>query len=340
MSKHTFALVDCNNFYVACEKLFRPDLRDKPVVVLSNNDGCIVSRSPEAKALGLKMAMPYFHANALIRRHGVIPFSSNYALYADISNRVMATLEHLAPRIEIYSIDEAFVDCTGIPDLLGFGQQVRQTVLQWTGIQVCVGMAPTKTLAKLANHAAKQYPATGGVVDLTDRKRQLKLMKLMPVDEVWGVGRRIAAKLCDLGIHTALDLAQANPKNIRRHFSVVLERTLAELNGENCLELDDITAPRQQIISSRSFGHKVTKLARMREAICEYTSIAAEKLRKENQVTKKLSVFIRKRSINLIFFAGSPPLTISLPHFGGFDDDAARYQGEKGVSVPQASGFS
>lgn len=293
MSKHTFALVDCNNFYVACEKLFRPDLRDKPVVVLSNNDGCIVSRSPEAKALGLKMAMPYFHANALIRRHGVIPFSSNYALYADISNRVMATLEHLAPRIEIYSIDEAFVDCTGIPDLLGFGQQVRQTVLQWTGIQVCVGMAPTKTLAKLANHAAKQYPATGGVVDLTDRKRQLKLMKLMPVDEVWGVGRRIAAKLCDLGIHTALDLAQANPKNIRRHFSVVLERTLAELNGENCLELDDITAPRQQIISSRSFGHKVTKLARMREAICEYTSIAAEKLRKENQVTKKLSVFIR-----------------------------------------------
>src|SRR5690554_165917 len=218
MSKHTFALVDCNNFYVACEKLFRPDLRDKPVVVLSNNDGCIVSRSPEAKALGLKMAMPYFQADALIRRHKVIPFSSNYALYADISNRVMATLEHLAPRIEIYSIDEAFVDCTGIPDLLGFGQQVRQTVLQWTGIQVCVGMAPTKTLAKLANHAAKQYPATGGVVDLTDRKRQLKLMQLVPVDEVWGVGRRIAARLYGLGIHTALDLAQANPKNIRRHF--------------------------------------------------------------------------------------------------------------------------
>lgn len=288
-----FGLVDCNNFYVACETLFRPDLRNKPVVVLSNNDACIVSRSPEAKALGLGMAMPYFQARQLIEQNAVTVFSSNYSLYADISNRVMSTLEQLAPSVEIYSIDEAFLDCSGIPDLPGFGRQVRQTLRQWTGMQVCVGMAPSKTLAKLANHAAKHYPATGGVVDLTDQQRQLRLMKLVPVNQVWGVGRRNAARLSDLGIHTALDLAQANPKHIRRHFSVVMERTLAELNGESCMELDDIAAPRQQIISSRSFGNKITKLASMREAICEYTAIGAEKLRKDNQVTKKLSVFIR-----------------------------------------------
>lgn len=292
MSK-LFGLVDCNSFYVSCERLFRPDLERTPVVVLSNNDGCIVSRSAEAKALGLGMAVPYHQVRGLIRRHGVQVFSSNYPLYADISSRVMSTLEHLAPRIEIYSIDEAFLDVSGIPDLPAFGRQVRDTVRQWTGIPTCIGMAPTKTLAKLANHAAKQYPATGGVVDLSERQRQLRLMQLVPACDVWGVGRRTAARLHALDIHSALDLARADARHIRKLFSVTLERTLAELNGESCLELDDPETPRQQVISSRSFGHKVTELAQMREAICEYTAIAAERMRQQQQAAQAVSVFIR-----------------------------------------------
>ena len=185
-----FALVDCNNFYASCEKLFRPDLKNIPVIVLSNNDGCVVARSKEAKALGIKMGIPVFKIRSDIRRYGIQVFSSNYALYADMSHRVMMTLEGMAPRVEIYSIDEAFLDLTGIQSsisLVDFGQQVKHSINSWIGIAVCVGMAPTKTLSKLANHAAKQYPATQGVVDLTDRKRQRKLLALTPVEEIWGL---------------------------------------------------------------------------------------------------------------------------------------------------------
>lgn len=287
-----FALVDCNNFYASCEKLFRPDLKDVPVVVLSNNDGCIVARSKEAKALGYKMGQPYFQVKDDLIRNGVTVFSSNYALYADISNRVMSVLHELAPQVELYSIDESFLDVAGIHDLVGFGHQIRNTVGQWTGISVCVGMAQSKTLAKLANHAAKQYPATGGVVDLTDPARQKRLMKLVEVGDVWGVGRRISKRLNALGIRTALELAQADPKQMRRHFSVVLERTIAELNGESCLELEEIAPPQKQIVSSRSFGSRVTELAQMREAVCLYMTRAAEKLRAGGQVARHATVFI------------------------------------------------
>ena len=200
-----FALVDCNNFYASCEKLFRPDLADTPVVVLSNNDGCVVARSKEAKALGIKMGIPIFKIQAQIRQHGIQVFSSNYSLYADMSDRVMRTLEDMAPKVEIYSIDEAFLDLTGIQSaisLVDFGQQVKHTIDRWIGIAVCVGIAPTKTLAKLANHAAKKYPATQGVVDLTDRNRQRKLLALTPVEDIWGVGRRLSARLQAMGIHT------------------------------------------------------------------------------------------------------------------------------------------
>lgn len=295
-----YALVDCNNFYSACQKLFRPDLAHKPVVCLSNNDGNIVARSAEAKALGFKMGEPYFKIKGLLQYHGVTVFSSNYALYADISNRVMTVLEELSCHVLPYSIDEAFLDLTGMPGetLLSHGQEIRHKVGKWTGIQVCVGIAPTKTLAKLANHGAKQYPGTGGVVDLTDRQRQLRLMKLVPVGEVWGVGRRTAEKLGDMGITTALELARANPRTIRQRFSVVLERTVAELNGQPCLELDEVPSPRQQIISSRSFGTPVTELAQMRQAICEYMSIAAARLRSETQVARQVSVFIRTSAFN------------------------------------------
>ncbi|EMD79170.1 RumB [Vibrio diabolicus E0666] len=291
-----FAVVDCNNFYASCEKLFRPDLKDTPVVVLSNNDGCVVARSREAKSLGIKMGVPVFQIKAEMQRHGILAFSSNYALYADLSSRVMRTLEEMAPRVEVYSIDEAFLDLTGIESaisLVEFGQQVRERIGHWIGITVCVGIAPTKTLAKLANHAAKKYPATQGVVDLTNPDRQRRLLALVPVDDVWGVGRRLSKRLNALGITTALDLANASPRDIRDQFSVVLERTVRELNGESCIELEEIPPTKKQIVCSRSFGVKVTQFELLREAICEYATRATEKLRKEQQQAKVMTVFIR-----------------------------------------------
>ncbi|HIH0874810.1 TPA: translesion error-prone DNA polymerase V subunit UmuC [Vibrio cholerae] len=291
-----FALVDCNNFYASCEKLFRPDLKDTPVVVLSNNDGCVVARSREAKLLGIKMGVPVFQIKAEKQRHGILAFSSNYALYADLSSRVMRTLEEMAPRVEVYSIDEAFLDLTGIESaisLVEFGQQVRERIGHWIGITVCVGIAPTKTLAKLANHAAKKYPATQGVVDLTNPDRQRRLLALVPVDDVWGVGRRLSKRLNALGITTALDLANASPRAIRDQFSVVLERTVRELNGESCIELEEIPPTKKQIVCSRSFGAKVTQFELLREAVCEYATRATEKLRKEQQQAKVMTVFIR-----------------------------------------------
>lgn len=291
-----FALVDCNNFYASCEKLFRPDLKDTPVVVLSNNDDCVVARSREAKLLGIKMGVPVFQIKAEMQRHGILAFSSNYALYADLSSRVMRTLEEMAPRVEVYSIDEAFLDLTGIESaisLFEFGQQVRERIGHWIGITVCVGIAPTKTLAKLANHAAKKYPATQGVVDLTNLDRQRRLLALVPVDDVWGVGRRLSKRLNALGITTALDLANASPRAIRDQFSVVLERTVRELNGESCIELEEIPPIKKQIVCSRSFGVKVTQFELLREAICEYATRATEKLRKEQQQAKVMTVFIR-----------------------------------------------
>ncbi|MBR9883769.1 MAG: translesion error-prone DNA polymerase V subunit UmuC [Oceanospirillales bacterium] len=297
----TVALVDCNNFYASCEKLFRPDLRDRPVVVLSNNDGCVIARSREAKTLGIKMGTPLFQIEHLIRRHGIETFSSNYALYGDLSARVVQTLEALSPRVEQYSIDECFVDMAGVESamsLTAFGHQLKATVLQHTGIHVCVGIAPTKTLAKLANHAAKQYPATGGVVDLTAKPRQLRLLKLMPVDEVWGVGRRLSKQLDGLGIKTAYELATAHPAMIRKQFSVVLERTVRELNGIACIAFEDAPATKQQILCSRSFGTRITELHAMRQAICAYATRAAEKLRAEAQLAQALTLFIRTSPFN------------------------------------------
>src|SRR5690554_3860324 len=291
-----FALVDCNNFYASCERLFRPDLAGKPVLVLSNNDGCVVARSAETKALGIKMGVPVYQIQDEIRQHNIQTFSSNYPLYADLSSRVMRTLEALAPRVEVYSIDEAFLDLTGMEplfSLLAYGKSIKQTVEQWTGISVCIGIAPTKTLAKLANHAAKKYPATGGVVDLTSKERQQKLLAITPVGDIWGVGKKLKQKLESVGVHTALDLAQSSPMGIRKQFSVVLERTLYELNGVSCIGLEDIAPNKQQIISSRSFGKAVIHLDEMRQAIAQYTARAAEKLRAENQQAKTLTVFIQ-----------------------------------------------
>ncbi|MCZ2722365.1 translesion error-prone DNA polymerase V subunit UmuC [Marinomonas sp. 15G1-11] len=312
-----FSLVDCNNFYASCEKLFRPDLKHTPVVVLSNNDGCVVARSKEAKVLGLKMGVPLFQVQDEIRKHGIVCFSSNYALYADMSNRVMTILEEVAPHLEVYSIDEAFMDLTGVnhvTDLLEFGKRVKAKVDQWTGITVGIGIAPTKTLAKLANHAAKKYPATGSVVDLMDSDRQKRLLALVDVSDVWGVGRRTTAKLKAKGVHTALDLANANPKAIRREFSVVLERTIQELNGVSCLDLELVRPTKQQIICSRSFGHKVTDKRELREAIAKYTTRAAEKLRGEKRLCRVVSVFIRTSPFIPNEPQYSKTLSAELPH--------------------------
>ena len=293
---NVFALVDCNNFYASCEKLFRPDLRHRPVVVLSNNDGCVIARSKEAKALGIKMGVPVFKIQQEIRAHKIKVFSSNFALYADMSARVMNTLESMVPSVEIYSIDEAFLDLShtqAIMPLQQYGENIRQAIGQWIGIPVCVGIAPSKTLAKLANYAAKKFPATQGVVDLTSPQRQRRLMELVPVEEIWGIGRRLGKRLHAMGVRTALDLADSPEKLIRKQFSVVVERTVRELNGESCIALEEIPAAKKQIVCSRSFGQRVTTFNQMREAVCEHTVRAGEKLRKERQQAKVLTVFIR-----------------------------------------------
>ena len=291
-----FALVDVNSFYASCETVFRPDLRGKPVVVLSNNDGCVIARSAEAKKLNISMGEPYFRLKNLLREHQVSVFSSNYALYADMSQRVMSTLEALAPAVEVYSIDEAFMDLTGIRhcrNLDAFGREVRERVQRDTHLTVGVGIAPTKTLAKLANHAAKIWRKTGGVVDLSNIARQRKLMALTPVEEVWGVGRRISKKLNTMGILTAKDLSEQSAWVIRKHFNVVLERTVRELRGEPCLELEEFAPVKQQIVCSRSFSSRITEYTAMREAICNYAVRAAAKLRGERQYCRQVAVFLR-----------------------------------------------
>jgi len=289
-----YALVDVNSFYTSCETVFRPDLTGKPVVVLSNNDGCVISRSAEAKALGITMADPYFKQKALMERHGVAVFSSNYALYGDMSHRVMTLLEELCPAVDIYSIDEAFVDLTGIPQLREFGRTLRNAIYQRTMLTVGVGIAPTKTLAKLANNAAKKWPeASGGVVDLSRQAQQLKLMAALPVGEVWGIGRRLSKRLEAMGIDTVLKLAQSDLWFIRKNFSVVLERTVRELRGESCLGFAEFAPAKHEIISSRSFGERVSDYASVREGICTWAARAAEKLRADHQYCRYVGAFIK-----------------------------------------------
>ncbi|WFX93243.1 Y-family DNA polymerase [Citrobacter braakii] len=304
-----FALVDVNSFYASCETAFRPDLKGRPVVVLSNNDGCVIARNAEAKTVGVKMGDPYFKQKDLFRRYGVVCFSSNYELYADMSSRVMFTLEALSPRCEIYSIDEAFCDLAGVRNcrvLADFGRELKDAVYQNTGLAVGVGIAQTKTLAKLANHAAKKWQRqTGGVVDLSNLDRQRKLMAALPVDEVWGVGRRISKKLEAMGIKTVLDLADTDIRFIRKHFNVVLERTVRELRGEPCLELEEFAPVKQEIVCSRSFGERITDYDAMRQAICSYASRAAEKLRGEHQYCRFISTFVK-----------TSPFALNEPYYG------------------------
>ncbi|HBC5076123.1 TPA: translesion error-prone DNA polymerase V subunit UmuC [Klebsiella oxytoca] len=313
-----FALVDVNSFYASCEMVFRPDLRGRPVVVLSNNDGCVIARNHEAKLLEIPMGAPYFKMKSQFERHQVAVFSSNYALYGDMSQRVMTLLEELSPAVYQYSIDEAFVNLSGIhrtEELEAFGRHVRSTLLQCTGLTVGVGIGPTKTLAKLANYAAKRWPKFEGVVDLSLQARQRKLLAKVAVVEIWGVGRRMAKKLNDMGITTALELAEMPASLIRKHFSVVMERTVRELRGESCLEPEEYMPTKQQIISSRSFSQKVSEYGPMREAICSHAVRAAERLRAQHQYCRYVSVFLKTSPFagNDVYYGNDAGTEIHIP---------------------------
>lgn len=283
-SDPVFALIDCNSFYASCERVFRPDLTKTPIVVLSNNDGCVIARSYDAKPY-VKMGEPYFQARDKLRRHGIMAFSSNYALYGDMSERVMSLIESMVPDTEVYSIDECFADLSGIQEnLTQFGRKLRARIFQCTGIPVGVGIAGTKTLAKLANHTAKRLHAqTGGVVDITDPFKRDWVLRNTDVKEVWGIGRRMTAHLEAMGIHTAMDLAKADARTLRQTFSVIVEKTARELAGTPCLELDEAEPPKQEICCSRMFGKRLTELAPIQQAVATYVGRAAEKLRVQAQ---------------------------------------------------------
>ena len=289
--------MDVNNFYVSCERVFNPSLEGRPIIVLSNNDGCAVARSNEVKSLGVKMGQPWFQMRDLAQQHGIIAYSSNYTLYADMSNRVMAILSQFSPNQEVYSIDECFLDLTEFQSLslVDYGQQIRQRVKLWTGLPVCVGVGSTKTLAKLANHLAKKNPVFNSVCNLNSMnpKEQDRWLSHTPVGEVWGIGIRLAPKLTGMGIRTVLNLKNSDPAILRRRFGVVVEKTVRELNGIICLELEDISSPKQQIMSSRSFGSYVTRREDLEEAISSYTTRAAEKLRRQGSVAGSIHVHIR-----------------------------------------------
>lgn len=309
-------MVDVNNFYVSCERIFQPKLEGRALVVLSNNDGCAVARSNEAKALGIRMGEPWHLAKQGKGKY-VLALSSNYTLYADMSNRVMTILREMSPAIEVYSIDECFVRADGIPALETFGGQIRQRVRQWTGLPVCVGFGSTKTRAKISNHVAKKRPQYGGVFDLESlsESAQDALLGDIGVEEVWGVGRRLAPKLVALGITTVRDLRDADARRLRDQFSVVLERTVTELRGTSCLPLEMVTPNQKQIMCSRSFGREIESHAELRQAVTTYLCRAAEKLRSHGMIAGGLMVFA---------------------HTNPFKD-TPQYSGSRMISLPYAT---
>jgi DNA polymerase V len=287
------ALVDCNNFFASCERVFRPDLEGKPIVVLSNNDGCIVSRSNEAKALGIPMGVPYFKVKDKIEINRVHVFSSNFLLYGDMSNRVMSIIEQFSPNVEVYSIDEAFLDLTGMKNILEYGREIHRTIKQWVTIPVSVGIAPTKTLAKAANYLVKKNAGHRGVLMLEDERQIASALAEVPVGELWGIGRRLAVSLSGYGIRTAYDLQNIDMQWARQQYSVMMLRVVEELRGTPCLAVESESQQRKSIISSRSFGRKVTALAELSESVATHITRAVEKLREDGLCTSALVVYIK-----------------------------------------------
>ena len=291
------ALVDCNNFYASCERVFQPHLENKPIVVLSNNDGCVIARSNESKALGVKMGAPAFQMKEIFDKNNVHVFSSNFALYGDLSKRVMTILQGEAPQIEIYSIDEAFLDFTGIIDKKKQAVDLRNKVKKWTGIPVSVGLAPTKTLAKIANHVAKKH-TKHGVFVLDNNRLIIKVLKRIPVGDVWGVGRRYAEFLSSKGIYTAYDLTLKNDHWVKRNLSINGLRMVKELKGIPCYALESSTSRKKNICTSRSFGRKVKDFDELKEAVATYATGCAMKLRKEKSLAFKVMVFLTTNPFN------------------------------------------
>lgn len=289
-----FALLDCNNFYVSCERVFNPKLEGQPVLVLSNNDGCAIARCNEAKRLGIQTGVPVFKVRHLIQAHGIQVYSSNYSLYGDLSARVMATLEAVAPAVEIYSIDEAFLDLSTLKhqNLTQYGRYIRATVRQWTGIPVSIGIGPSKTLAKIANQMAKKLAASQGVCNLMDLADPAPILEKTNVADVWGIGRHYAKRLRSHGIENALQLRDVKDTWIRQLMGVVGLRIVLELRGVSCLPLELCPTAKKSITVSRSFGHSVESLTELKEAVATYTSRAAEKLRRDQLGAGVLTVFL------------------------------------------------
>ena len=286
------ALVDCNNFYASCERVFQPQLENEPVVVLSNNDGCVIARSNEAKALGIKMGVPAFKMQRVFDQKNVRVFSTNFALYGDLSNRVMQILSEEAPAIEVYSIDEAFLDLSGVTKLNQFSIDLRAKVRQWTGIPVSIGVAPTKTLAKVANHVAKKYKKEGVFV-LKNKNTINEVLRHVYVDELWGIGRQYAKFLSNRGFLTAHDLVNADESWVKKNLTINGLRMIKELKGVSCYSLEHQPPRKKNICTSRSFGMEVKALYELEEAVASYAAMCAMKLRKENSLATSLLVFIK-----------------------------------------------
>lgn len=287
-----FGLVDCNNFYASCERVFNPSLNGKPIVVLSNNDGCVIARSNEAKVLGIKMGVPAYQIKDLVKKHDVAVFSSNYVLYGDMSGRVMSMLAELAPEIEIYSIDEAFLNLEGIQDLQTLGSKIVRQVTRGTGIPVSAGIASTKTLAKVANKFAKKYPAYNRLCIIDTEEKREKALKLFEIGDIWGIGRRQATKLEKQGIKTAYDFTQLPGSWVRKNMTVTGERTWKELRGISCIDMESAPPAKKQICTSRSFGKMVEDIDTMSEAIATHASTCVKKLRQQKSYAMSLMVFI------------------------------------------------
>jgi len=301
MRKKIYALVDCNNFYVSCERVFHASLRARPVIVLSNNDGCVVARSNEVKKLGIKMGQPIFECEELIRKHNIQIFSSNYSLYADMSARVMKVLSQFSSRLEVYSIDEAFLDLSEqiIDDLSEFGRTIKARVLQFTGIPVSIGIASTKCLTKVANEIVKKDARYEGVLDFTALSEQAtdEMLAKVAIEDVWGIGSKYSLFLMNHGILSAKDLKYADEKWIRRYLTVVGERIVLELRGTACIPLEAERPAKKGIMCSKSFGRDVTRLEELEEIIATYTARAAEKLRSQDSLTSWITVFIRRKAL-------------------------------------------
>ena len=317
--KRIFALADCNSFYASCERVFNPKLNNRPVVVLSNNDGCIVARTNEAKELGIKMGDPLFKAKKIIEKYNVKVFSSNYALYGSMSNRVMKILEQSFPNIEIYSIDEAFMEISDLKKIYDYSEytkKIREIILKWTGIPVSIGIGETKTLAKIANQIAKDNPKINGVFDITKIKNKEKILKKIKVGKIWGIGNKLSKFLIKNNIYNAYEFIKQDNRWVRKNMNVLGLKTKMELNGISCYELENSFKQRKSCCVSRSFGKRITSLKNMREAVSTYISRAAEKIRNEKLVSNNINLYIRTSPFKKVakeYYSNSVSIPLNFP---------------------------